>query len=87
MLPHLAQVPAVCCARHARACLPPRRRPLCSFNAVNAEHQGIAKELEKAQAEFKEFERKDIKFRCGGGLGGGLAGGAADNQPTGRAGE
>lgn len=42
-------------------CCPPR-----SFNVVNSEHQAIAKELEKAQADFREFERKDIKFRWDG---------------------
>lgn len=30
---------------------------------VTGEHQVIAKELEKAHATFKEFERKDIKYR------------------------
>ena len=45
-------------------CLPPLR----SFNVVNGEHQAIAKELDKAQAEFKEFERKDIKFRWARGV-------------------
>ena len=37
-----------------------------SYNGVNGEHQAIAAELDKAQAEFREFERKDIKFRWGG---------------------
>lgn len=35
----------------------------CRYNKVNSEHQAIAVELEKATAEFKEFERKDIKYR------------------------
>ncbi|KAL4452508.1 hypothetical protein ABPG75_008170 [Micractinium tetrahymenae] len=33
------------------------------YNKVNGEHQAIATELEKATAEFKEFERKDTKYR------------------------
>ncbi|PSC72157.1 structural maintenance of chromosomes 4 [Micractinium conductrix] len=33
------------------------------YNAVNVEYQGIAGELEKATGDFKEFERKDIKYR------------------------
>ncbi|EFN54921.1 hypothetical protein CHLNCDRAFT_134635 [Chlorella variabilis] len=33
------------------------------YNVVTGEHQVIAKELEKAHATFKEFERKDIKYR------------------------
>lgn len=43
------------------------------YNKVNGAHQGIAGELEKATSEFKEFERKDIKYRWakgGGGVGG-----------------
>lgn len=52
--------------------LPPTSAPsrlspacLCSYNAINGEHQAIAAELEKAQGEFREFERKDIKYRWG----------------------
>lgn len=41
-------------------------RPAGRYNSVNGEYQAIAKELEKANAEFKEFERKDIKYRWGG---------------------
>ncbi|KAI3438320.1 hypothetical protein D9Q98_000754 [Chlorella vulgaris] len=33
------------------------------FTAVNGEHSAIAAELEKAHANFREFERKDIKYR------------------------
>jgi hypothetical protein len=35
----------------------------CRYNAVNSKHAIIAKELEKAHTNFKEFERKDIKYR------------------------
>ena len=38
----------------------------CRYNGINAEYQAIAKELEKTNAEFKEFERKDIKYRQAG---------------------
>jgi hypothetical protein len=30
---------------------------------VSKEHSGIQKQLERANEEFKEFERKDIKYR------------------------
>ena len=30
---------------------------------MSADHGSVAKELEKADKEFKEFERKDIKYR------------------------
>jgi structural maintenance of chromosome 4 len=43
---------------------------------VNGEHQMIAKQLDKANTEFREFERKDIKYRWGGsGRAGGWHGG------------
>lgn len=35
----------------------------CRFKDMNADHGGVAKELERANEEFKEFERKDIKYR------------------------
>lgn len=34
-----------------------------SYTGVNGEYEGIKAELDAAQGEFKEFERKDIKFR------------------------
>ena len=37
-----------------------------SFNTVNAEYQVVAKAVEAASEEFREFERKDIKYRCVG---------------------
>ena len=30
---------------------------------MSTDHGGVAKELERANEEFKEFERKDIKYR------------------------
>ena len=30
---------------------------------MSADHGSVAKELERANEEFKEFERKDIKYR------------------------
>ncbi len=30
---------------------------------MSADHGGVAKELDRANEEFKEFERKDIKYR------------------------
>lgn len=30
---------------------------------MSADHGAVAKELERANEEFKEFERKDIKYR------------------------
>ena len=33
------------------------------FKDMSADHGGVAKELERANEEFKEFERKDIKYR------------------------
>eukprot|EP00976_Prorocentrum_cordatum_P115923 1196083-Prorocentrum_minimum.AAC.8 len=33
------------------------------FSACSKEHNAIQKELERTDAEFKEFERKDIKYR------------------------
>ena len=35
----------------------------CRFKDMSADHGGVAKELERANEEFKEFERKDIKYR------------------------
>lgn len=32
---------------------------------MNKEHAAIQKQLERVKEEFKEFERKDIKYRCG----------------------
>lgn len=48
-----------------RACAARPPSPARSYNAVNGEYQAIAAELEAATGEFKEFERKDIKYRCG----------------------
>ena len=42
---------------------------------MNGEYQVIAKQLDKANTEFREFERKDIKYRWGGA--GGRVGGTA----------
>ena len=36
---------------------------------MNGEHEEIKARLHKAEAEFKEFERKDIKYRCMGVMG------------------
>ena len=38
---------------------------VCSyrFKDMSADHGSVAKELERANEEFKEFERKDIKYR------------------------
>ena len=36
---------------------------MCSFKDMSADHGSVAKELERANEEFKEFERKDIKYR------------------------
>ena len=33
------------------------------FKDMSADHGSVAKELERANEEFKEFERKDIKYR------------------------
>ena len=33
---------------------------------MNGEHQVIANQLDKANTEFREFERKDIKYRWEG---------------------
>lgn len=33
------------------------------FKDMSADHDSVAKELERANEEFKEFERKDIKYR------------------------
>lgn len=33
------------------------------FTDMSADHGAVAKELERANEEFKEFERKDIKYR------------------------
>ena len=41
--------------------------PHCRFNTVSKEYTAIQKQLEKANEEFKEFERKDIKFRQASG--------------------
>lgn len=35
----------------------------CRFKDMSADHGSVAKELERANEEFKEFERKDIKYR------------------------
>lgn len=36
---------------------------LCRFKDMSADHGSVSKELERANEEFKEFERKDIKYR------------------------
>ena len=36
------------------------------YNAINVQHRALAKELDKAHANFQEFERKDIKSRWAG---------------------
>lgn len=46
-----------------KRCAKPRVCAFGRFTAVNGEHSAIAAELEKAHANFREFERKDIKYR------------------------
>lgn len=45
-------------------CLNTNRLICCNrFKDMSTDHGGVAKELERANEEFKEFERKDIKYR------------------------